>query len=69
MSDLSRGEVAVLMQLDRTRPTMDGDIIGKQQRDSLIKRGLAFRAWGRTTLTAAGEKARAGLLTDEGDAR
>lgn len=51
---LDPGELAVLLQLDHTRPTWDGDIIGKQPRASLIRRGLAFRSHGYTTLTSAG---------------
>jgi hypothetical protein len=58
MSDtaLDQGERAVLQQLSRVRPTADGDIIGKSQRDRLIARGLAFRAAGHTTLTLAGQQ-------------
>lgn len=64
-TDLDPGEVAVLMQLSRTRPTEDGNIIGKSCRDSLIRRGLAFRAYGHTTLTADGECERILRLTDD----
>jgi hypothetical protein len=64
-TDLDPGEVAVLMQLSRERPTEDGDIIGKASRDALIRRGLAHRAWGRTTLTVEGEVERIMRLTDD----
>ncbi len=65
MSNLSDGEKAVLMQLSRDRGTADGDIIGKSQRDSLIRQGLAFRAWGRTTPPAAGERLRSEITSQE----
>lgn len=61
---LDAGEVAVLMQLRRDRPTEDGDIIGKAPRDRLIRRGLAFRAYGFTTLTPDGECERILRLPD-----
>lgn len=61
---LDPGEVAVLMQLSRTRPVEDGNIIGKASRDSLIRRGLALRAFGNTTLTPEGECERILRLTD-----
>ena len=51
---LDAGERAVLMQLSHNRPTEDGDIIGKAQRDRLIKLGLAHRSYGMTTLTRDG---------------
>ncbi|WP_424140905.1 hypothetical protein [Roseomonas chloroacetimidivorans] len=63
-TNFDAGEIAVLKQLDRRRPTHDGDIIGKAPRDSLIRRGLAFRAYGHTTLTEAGEVERILHLTD-----
>ena len=51
---LNAGERAVLMQLSHNRPTEDGDIIGKQSRDALIRLGLAYRSFGFTTLTRDG---------------
>lgn len=51
---VSRGELAVLEQLFKTGPTFDGDIIGKQARDQIIKKGWAERDDGWTYLTRDG---------------
>lgn len=65
-AELSAGERAVLMQLRTETPTEDGGIIGKAQRDALIRRGLAFRAYGWTTLTRQGFLVKCVLLAAEG---
>jgi hypothetical protein len=58
MIDLSPGELAVLMQLSRRQLTESGDIIGKQSRDSLVRRGLADRSHGFANLAQAGAAVR-----------
>lgn len=64
VAELDAGERAVLMQLRMDTPTADGDIIGKPQRDRLIQRRLAFRAYGHTTLTRGGFLAKCLLIAE-----